>query len=337
MPTIHIYNPETDYALASFSPFYTPPASVIEVRKRLAFLPTEFASPGDIILTLDDISAPPNIPENLIHLSLSDLPDYLQSFKFSDPAVAENFTILPWGWNPALKQTLLAEGVPESMLPSDSFLKNLRNISHRRLTIDFNNLFKSLTTESEKHRFLTHSPIEFTNVKDALKWQQENQPVFFKAPWSSSGRGILFTEDLEEKHIKPWLSGIIKRQGSVLGEIAENKCVDFATEWLIKRDSNGKPLATFLGYSAFEASKRGKYHFNINGAPHDIIGFIESTGVKLNPELIKKQKYCLETLCGDYTGYCGIDMLADSSGRVKPIVEINWRLTMGIVNLLSNL
>lgn len=354
MPAIHIFNPESDYALASFSPTYTAPASVLSLRKRMAFLPARYAAAGDIILTPDPLPTPENFPSKLLHATLPGLRTMIASGNLPD-----DLQIIPWGWNPALRRMLADAGVPAGLLPDDDWLENLRGISHRRITRDFLSLSNNLCSSSGLSNAVSPLPQEFKSVREAIEWEHSHHPAFFKMPWSSSGRGILMTEDLDtEKHLLPWLTGVIQRQGSVMGEQTFPKSLDFATEWLITDDGHGNPMARFIGYSAFEASRRGKYHFNIGGSQEKIFCHIEealgihndcngltdaSAGKSLTPRseipspgsLIDIQSQCLEKLCGTYRGYCGIDMLGAADGRIHPCIEINWRLTMGIVEILK--
>lgn len=355
MAVIHIFNPETDYSLASFSPYYTPPASVIALRRDRAFLPATYALEGDYILTLDTLPTPSDFPSGLNHIQLSDLQSLFDNENNADSN--SSLKIQPWGWNPALKHTLLQSGVPESFLPSDSFLANLRKISHRATTIPFVKEFISTLRSNGNYTVLTNDnttsqylpplskiaeilPVIFTKADEALQWLRSVQAVgkeaFFKAPWSSSGRGILFTDELDaDRHISPWLSGIIRRQGCVIGEEAASKLIDFATEWHIVESDKG-PDAQFVGLSLFEASRRGKYHANYDGDQSQIKAILKEKGVELTPGLLNAQKYALEKLCRSYRGYCGIDMLADTNGVIYPCIEINWRMTMGIIPLIKS-
>ena len=62
MATLHIFNPETDFALAAGIPIYTPPAKVLALKHSLSLLPAIYARRGDYILvpngmTSDDISS----------------------------------------------------------------------------------------------------------------------------------------------------------------------------------------------------------------------------------------------------------------------------------------
>ena len=52
--TLHIFNPDTDYALASDSENYTPPVSILAIKRSLSLLPALYAERGDAILLPDD-------------------------------------------------------------------------------------------------------------------------------------------------------------------------------------------------------------------------------------------------------------------------------------------
>ncbi len=225
--TIHIFNPEHDYALAAFSPFYTPPAEVMDLRRAMALYPLKYAQAGDAILLLDDPHSPITPQCGISIITTADLAEFT--------AAHPDAEFQPWGWNPMIRHTLLVSGVPEKMLPSEKWLKMLAGLSHRRSTIEFNRSLNNLLNEYNPPAPL---PLEFKSVEEALRWEKKNHPVFFKAPWSSSGRGILFTDGLDaERHIRPWLRGIIRRQGSVMGEFAADKAIDFATEWRISTEA----------------------------------------------------------------------------------------------------
>ncbi len=49
-----LFNPETEYALASGASFYTPPASVEQLRHGLQLLPSSWAGADDYSL-VDDV------------------------------------------------------------------------------------------------------------------------------------------------------------------------------------------------------------------------------------------------------------------------------------------
>lgn len=331
---VHIFNPETDYALASFSPYYTPPAEIIALRRDMALAPLGWASEGDAILLLDEPAQDPGMSAPGIDiLTLDDISGYLSAHP--------DAVIAPWGWNPMLRQRLLSAGVPESYLPSDCRLEMIRRLSHRFTSVEFNTILNiRLSANGLDTRHCSPLPELFSDAESLAEWEKQHHPAFLKAPWSSSGRGIMFTDGLDTtRHILPWASGIIRRQGGVIAETAADKTLDFATEWRISEIS-GTPEAEFLGVSVFEASKRGKYHANTDAVQSRLMRIIKCCAPDFGEDFIRSQKEALEQLIashccdgessGCYSGYVGIDMLAEPDGTIRGGIELNFRRTMGI-------
>lgn len=324
--TLHFFNPDTDYALAANSENYTPPVSVRAIKGSLPLLPALYADRGDAILfPFENTDMPDNYPflELLAEKNITIvLPSSLSKFIEQYP----NTQIRPWGWNKTLCKWFNNLGVPHSYFPSAEDLNILRNLSHRKLTIPFLLNMKDVSNEQ------IQIPKEFTDIESALNFWQQHTNVYFKAPWSSSGRGLLYTKDLEKRHIEPWLRGIIRAQGSVMGEIAYSRALDFASEWECR---NGK--AFFLGISTFITSERGKYKSNAVLPQENIVGFIlqqisvTEKGNDLS-KIIERQRLLLENYVAPYyEGPLGIDMLVTDEHNINPCVEINLRDTMGRV------
>ncbi len=333
--TIHIFNPESDYALASFSPGYTPPAEILQLRARMALTPAAWAIPGDAILMLDEkaeLHADKSMldTKGLRLISLADIRGFLDD----NPEA----TIRPWGWNPMLCHQLRLAGVDDAHLPSDEEMAEIRRLSHRRTAAEFNRLLNAqLCKSTELARHISPEAIEFTDSDEAMQWEAANHPAFFKAPWSSSGRGVLFTDTLDaESRIRPWIAGIIRRQGSVMAESAAQKVIDFATEWEADTDADGEVSLKFLGVSLFEASFRGKYHSNRHAPQRELMQSIRRAAPDFGHEFISAQRDALKSIIESspagsrYHGFIGIDMLADSDGRIRGGIELNFRRTMGI-------
>lgn len=324
---IHIYNPEHDYALASGSPYYTPPAEVSAMRDSNALLPLRWADAGDAIVVSDltDIQPTPGITL----LTWETLGDFL--------TLHPDAEISPWGWDSMVRQKLISYGVPESLLPSPEWIDALRALSHRRTSIRFNRYLNVFLEEAGLGRHVSPLPEEFTDDQAALDWLNSAGDAFFKAPWSSSGRGVQSTVDLDrEIHIRPWLRGIIRRQGSVMGETLFPKAIDFATEWHVSNASDGSPVVKFLGISSFRTSSRGKYHGNDRAVQSFIRMWINHIAPDFNDSFIEAQRKALATMLGEipedkrYNGFIGIDMMASEEGEIRGGVEINFRRTMGI-------
>ncbi len=308
-----IYNPDTDYALASGSDFYTPPASVKALMADNPYMAGSWGEVGDLILVNDDVPISSSISREQGFEIIKDT-----ELRQQEDLLAKIEGIKPWGWNPALRHRLLEIGISPDLMPSSEKIAALRSLAHRRTTIDFlrycgwGTLPKEIFTEEEG--------IGFWNI---------NRGCWFKAPWSSSGRGVLPTLELEERHIRPWIRGIIRRQGSVMAEVGMDKKIDFATEWEV--NSN---MVEFVGLSLFKVSGRGKFKGNIDLTQEEIREYLDKESGGSLESIIQKQKSAISALLSNsYTGPLGIDLMIDREGKINPCVEINLRRTMGHVYL----
>lgn len=291
--------------MASGSPYYTPPRSVVALREAYSMnILSQIASSEDSFLLLD--------PEpHIINRSNS---------------VRRNYIASPWGWNHQIARLIrefaAAEQIEIFGIPSDEWLNNLRNLAHRRTTISFlNNLPQNFTSH------LIY-PREYSDLTEVIVRFQEDNRLFLKAPWSSSGRGVMRTDDLGIKHIEPWARGIIRSQGSVMIEPIYEKTLDFATEWW--KDKNTGDV-TFIGVSVFETSNRGKYHGQIYANQEALTNLICSNTKMFTQDLIEALRMAIMTTLEGYDGPVGIDMMVLSDGKIHPCVEMNLRKTMGMV------
>lgn len=328
---IFIFNPETDYALASGSKAYTAPARVRRIRKEKALFPSAFAQPGDAILIPDAPDAQSAAADPEIGVDADRLRRLAgEGLKVIGPRQLEEgkdefagFIATPWGWNPSLRHRLITTAPFLRGIPSEEEMEWLRNLSHRRTTIPFLMECRALTGPDFP------LPQEILSAEECLGIFAATPDFFIKAPWSSSGRGVMRTRGLERRHVEPWVRGVIRDQGSVMVEHSFGKTIDCATEWWIK---DGK--ARFLGYSLFEASGRGKYHSNIRRPQKEIASMIFRDAQADETTFLHTQGKALEKIVAPhYTGPVGIDMLVTPEGWVHPCVEINLRFTMGMVGL----
>lgn len=341
------FNADTDYALASAMPGYTAPGSVVALMERMAMLPCSYAQSGDVV-----------VPYNNIHR----LGDIVKSLG----GRMEDVVLIPWGWNASIRHRLLKAGVPPSNLPSEEYIARLRELSHRRLTIGANIfLNKILSKSDELRRHRAPLPLELRSISEVellladpqscFSYDQEGKilsedtgggyanrggycGLYFKAPWSSSGRGVLYTggaqdEQIPFEKILKWCNGIISRQGSVMCELGASRVADFATEWI----ADGEGGVRFMGYSFFRASFRGKYQGNICGSQREILSEIRRYAPDFGDWVVSVQSEMLSKAIGEYKGPLGVDMLCDTEGHIRCCVEINLRMTMGMAALVQSL
>ncbi len=323
MKTLWIFNPETELALGADSAFYTPPRNIVDIRRRMALFPVNFAHSGDAVLLLDAM------PDDYWRIS----PEWLRLaelkgidiFYVKDQIVWQDYTASPWGWNDMIRRILSEDCPGLKGIPTVNYIKSLRNLAHRKSTIRFLSSLPPGFTEA------IQMPVIFTSSEEAIEYYRNHPNIFIKAPWSSSGRGVMRTDDLLPLHVEPWIRGIIRSQGSVIVEPIYEKSLDFATEWMISGNKS-----EYLGISVFEASGRGKYHRNFEGTQSDLQEMIRCHTLLFEPALIHAQSDVLnDIIAPDYNGPVGIDMMILKDGRIHPCVEINLRHTMGSVRLYS--
>lgn len=323
---LHIYNIETDFALAAKSDFYTPPASVIRLRFSKALFPAVFASPGDALMLLDHNGLETICPlpyfQQVKKKQLTLLDRHGRIFYGEGdtgkllPGKGAGFRARPWGWNRAIRRVLTKALPALAGVPSDADMLAIERLSHRRTTIAFHTMLDE---------FEVPLPQEFFNADDAMRMADEYQDLFFKAPWSSSGRGVVRSTEMTREQLRRWIGGYIARQGSVMGEVAWPVALDFASEWECR---NG--AAEFVGWSVFNASNQGRYMGNRLASQSDLKTLIASA-VSVDPDrIVQIQQRAIESLIAPYySGPLGIDCLATPEGKVNPCVEINIRTTMG--------
>lgn len=322
---LHIFNPDTDFALSVGRNPYTPPAKVIEVRKTLAMLPAIYAHKNDGILILDDISED-KVKTNPLFKVIQN--NHINLIRLSQlEASINSFTsIEPWGWNHTLRHILVDNGCPIDMIPSEEGIDEIRRLSHRRITIPF---LKEMNTALPSLE--VSLPEELTSEQQVKDFLAKNKHAYFKAPWSSSGRGVVSTNELIDDMIIQWTRGSIRKQGSVMAEQGVVRSLDFATEWMV---NNGN--ASFFGFSVFNTAVEGRYHGNLQESQQKLENIIvEKAGTQIY-DVIENQKKIIDKLISPfYSGPLGIDMLIDKSGNINPCVEINLRKTMGMVSILA--
>lgn len=329
MNKVHLFNPENDLALALGCRHYTPPPHAAALHRAGALLPAWWADDGDSVI----IPPQPSERESYIHAA-----EWLNSRWGLHPVIhspsgeVPSVIPAPWGWSDdACRQFLLA-GLHPSHLPGADTISTLRGLSHRRSSIAI------LSTLGEKPLL----PVEVSDPEVALSIEATHPGCFFKSPWSCSGRGVFCAGGLPPKVIYSKAKGIIHRQGSVIVEHGYDKITDFATLF----HSDGKRV-TFRGLSMFITEQRGVYSGNVVASQTMILDMIyrsvrteNHTALPNLSQRILDIASALETtlsgiICPHYTGWLGIDMMIyrDTSGmiRIHPCIELNLRMTMGVV------
>lgn len=308
MSKLLLFNPENDTALAFGSANYTPPPAAWQLHQSGDALPMWFGDNGDRFLSQG--------------INSQWLKERLERFSI-DITVASNAEIstykpTPWGWSAHTKRQFLNAGTPAENLPTDEQIAQLRELSHRKSSIYINKAIQGVI------------PIECKTAEEAIALG----PGYIKLPWSSSGRGVINTTTLPEKALNQQLSGMIRRQGSVMWEPAHERVLDFAMLF-----ENGSESTQWIGFSAFQTTDTGAYCGNIVASQEYIEAHIKQY---YDTDILKDtaRKLCpiLRQLIGTtYIGAFGVDMMIfkDLNGKnvLAPCIELNLRMTMGVVAL----
>ena len=305
---LYLFNPENDIALVHGRRHFTMSPVVARLHDDGALLPLWYADGGDLVL--GSCSDPGWLHDVRMKFGLDAVP-----VMRCDSSVVGS----PWGWSFDAARRLSAAG---ASVIDDVRIGSIAALSHRRISVEVMRRLHSMLPFA-----LPPVPEELTSC-DRLSALVSQSAVYVKAPWSSSGRGV-FRVDAVDDMVAARVNGILRRQGSVLVESALDKRLDFA---MLFRACGGK--VEWAGYSLFFNSMGDAYGGNILADDASLEDMLVSAGASRDRlhAIRDALVVVLAELIGDaYDGYFGVDMLLTASGMIDPCVEVNLRMTMGVV------
>lgn len=314
--SLHIFNPDHDLALASNSDHYDAPNSARQFAHDFAYLPLWFAKENDVIYV--------EKPNEEWYAELQQKFPQLAKNNITSNLKTE-LSIAPWGWNATLLRKLAMSGVMN--LPTEKAIADIRELSHRKTSIEAMNELKHLGTKS----FPIVSPAVLLQSSEIEYYIEKHPYCIFKAPWSGSGKGICRSLGGLSENLKNRVKNMAERQGSVLAEPLYNVVQNFAMEFFCEQ---GKTF--FFGYSQFVTDANGAYKGNLLATDEQI----EKNLTQIVPkQLLDEVKQTLIAFSNNriaqvYSGYLGVDMFilkTEDGYALHPCVEINVRMTMGLV------
>lgn len=351
---LHVFNPEHDIALAHGSPYFTAPKAGKELRRDCGFLPVIWAAEDDVVL-VDDVEIACQayrqmMIDSLGHRCSKERENILESYdsnSFDCKAGADGYEdmwlrrfvglsqlrslpiteVCPWGWDAALAHQLWRAGVGESLLPSKEALENVRKLSSRRFSAS---ILPEIVSVSPSE--LVGKALDVSSQEELEEEILKGSGWMLKAPWSSSGRGLLHVEDQLTGHQAGWVKNVLGQQGALMMEPYYNKVRDFGMEFW----ADGETVV-YRGLSVFDTSN-GAYTGNVLATEKEKLAMLAPYAThKLLVTVQKAICKCLAPhLRNRYAGPLGVDMMivkADSGLLLHPMVEINLRRTMGHVAL----
>jgi len=316
MVQLHIFNPEHDIALASNLTNFTAPHAGRQLRADLCFLPALWADEGDFVLVEDADNATRSFRRTTRGRKCQ-----VEWVTKTQLAGLPLDAVMPWGWDAALRHQLLRYGVDTSLLPSETTIKEIRQLSHRQTS--------SLVLRQLQGDGIVGESVLCESIEDVEQQLALHHRMVLKAPWSSSGRGIRFIDGELNDYLRGWLRNLLKCQGGVMAEPYYEKVKDFGMEFEVTDEG-----IRYLGLSLFHTSN-GAYTGNIlatEKSKRDVLS--RYIPVTLLDEV--KEKISHVSNFNNYRGPFGVDMMIvrdNSQLMLHPCVEINLRRTMGHVAL----
>lgn len=324
---LYYFNPGHENAILNGSPYYMPPANVAKMQVDLESLPIWYADPEDYVYTYNGLSDELSqfIKNNQIRTAKTITQDQLNA----DSCFPVHF----WGISP--QSIHLFNEINRntgSKLPIPIWNHKLQELSSRKTAATcLAKLIEEIPEISDNIIPQFYSDLE--SIENTVA--QNKYQLLAKAPFSSSGRGLLWLPVGEltrtEQQI---LHGILKKQGSLSLEKALSKQIDFAMEFIISTDTDDY----FTGYSLFETNSKGAYTGNYLGSQSNI----ENTITKyISIDLLESVKnrlssYFKQYFAPFYEGCIGVDMmiyLENNTYKLHPCIEINVRDNMGLLAL----
>lgn len=320
MARIRLFNPENDIMLqwpakVTAARAHTLGANVEALRRSGSMLPVWWSERGDAIIVAEE-------DRGTCRTWLEDMAALFPTLSGIATATEEDTGKegAPWGWSGDAARHLSAAG---AVCPTLAELEGMRMLSHRRTSLKVMEYLKR-TTNIPMPALPAEAATE-TEVERAARGC--GGAFYMKAPWSSSGRGVVRFDSMSPRAMER-ARGIIRHQGSVMLEQALDGVQDFAMLYHIE---NGR--AEWRGYSLF-FNTHASYGGNLlcgddaieqrladAGADRGVLHTIREATARALSEIIGTH----------YTGWLGVDMLLTSDGLVAPCIEVNLRMTMGVV------
>lgn len=342
-PVLHLFNPHCEEEMRTGAPVATG-GPLADLSLDLATLPAFVAAPEDVVL----VDTPPD-PAFIV--SLESVGFTCPRFEVGIPTAETDphfGDVRPWGWSPVAHARL--EPAFERLVARPRFFESRQQSEVHRKSSALPILRNVLANSGGPEAGWLCGPDVVGEVTDdparalelARRWHQAGHDMtVVKADFGTSGRNaIRIRGGALESGQAAWLERAVADHGRVVVEPWLARICDLSVQLQIDRP--GSPRHQHLG--RFLTDARGQYLGSMTGAlapslPETLKRW--STGDGRDPGRLERVftrvanhvSQALEP--GGYVGPVGVDALVyrDPAGlpRLKPVVEINPRTTMGHV------
>lgn len=347
-PVVHAFLPAFEHELAGEAP----PAAAAEIARDLACLPVFLARRGDVVL----VPARP-------------APDWLEALASAGVEPPELVTdvgalagrplsgLAPWGWGPgacALLAPLFAQvrPGPASWLPDLAYAQALPRLASKAWAAD--RLAALLDAHPgwapvvglDARAGVTCADAATARAALAAITDGRRRAVM-KAPWGTSGRGALRVDGALDATQATWLARTLERQGAVVVEPWLDRVADLSVQLDVRGSARepGKDVRV-AGVTRFFADRRGQYAGHVVGrfdagldADARRLLAAREAGAPSGLDVLLAAAVAVgdDLAAAGHRGPAGVDALLfrEASGalRLRPLVEVNPRTTMGRVAL----
>ena len=255
---LYIFNPENDLALADGGFSYCPPPAAMSIAKDLASLPLWYAGKDDVVFLSNGHLQFRDTMATMFELPCA----YATSMKSAVTALS------PWGWSAQMRHRFFkAMRFGKGLLPSDAEIERMRNLSSRVLTIDVLTELRAAGIDTPP------LPRYMNNLDNVITFVDSHDRCVVKAPWSGSGKGIMWGIGHAEEPLVHFCKGVIRRQGGVVCEHFLNVKQEFAMEFYAdvagvqSRVCGGDDQArVYLGNDDVDLKLGDQVHAHLNAA-----------------------------------------------------------------------
>ncbi|MCM8538354.1 MAG: ferritin-like domain-containing protein [Lentisphaeraceae bacterium] len=334
-PDIFIFHGFTEESISIGESFNIPKWGR-QLEEEMSLLPIIFCKKDDLLYTWKDISVQHlqklqecglTVPE----VSTADFRNPLKALAKRHPG-----SLNPWGWSPFINKTL--KHLSEQSKGKDCWREEYKSLFSKSHAVKLFDKFADEKLEKDKlyRSFICRDLPEVTSAISAI--EQKGWPTsVVKSPLGASGRnmfrvlecGLTNAQELQ-------IQNLLEVQKELIVEPWVERVLDFSLHF----DLNEK--VKYVGATRLLNDERGQYMGSLFGNPwkgldSDILKKLHADG-GLNNFAKKLGAWLSENLSGSsYRGAVSIDcfIYRDPSGELqfKPLVEMNFRYTMGRVAL----
>ncbi|MCO5168846.1 MAG: ferritin-like domain-containing protein [Planctomycetes bacterium] len=336
-PVVHAFLPGFEEALAG----EPPSAAAEQVRRDQATLPVFLARRGDVVLVPD--APEPAWLEALAAVGV-ELPELVTSVDALEGRPLSG--LAPWGWDPAaraLLAPLLAQAREQPPDPARvaELASKATAAAWRRELLEAHPAWAPVVGPGALDDAGVVCADAATAREAVGRITAGGRRAAVKAPWGTSGRGAVRVDGALDAAQAAWLARVLERQGAVVVEPWLARTADLSVQLDVSESG-----ARVRGVTRFLADRRGQYAGHVVG-PHD--AGLDPAARRLLGERAAGAPSGLDVLraaaadVGErlaragHRGPAGVDALVfrDAAGglRLRPLVEVNPRTTMGRVAL----